>query len=280
MENKFKSFLNLFNGTSWDTKDPTNRDQCFDLAIGFCKWLDIPDTIFSGLLNASQIWTNPTQMAKDNFNFIKNTPDAIPQVGDIVVFGGKVGHVSIATGKGDLNTFESLDQNWFLDGVTWVIKHTYDDPKVLGWLRFKGKIKDDLLVCLEQHTKLVDECEDLKKQIKNYKDADIQSKKQLQIQQNEIDNLKKEENALGKKFELLQNETETKLARKDLDCQDYIKDFTTCLTKDFELKEENYKKTISDLEKQPKETIIIKDPQPKDFLEWLSICFKIYPKKK
>ena len=141
---------------------------------------------------------------------------------------------------------------------------------------------DPLAECLSMHTELVTECNNLKEQIKNYKEADNQSKEQLNIQQNEIDVLRKNKNTLEKKLELLQTETDTKLAKAGLDCQATKDSLTTRLTKDFELKEQEYKKVIEVLEEKVKQTqvVITKDPEPKNFIEWLSIIFKIYPKKK
>ena len=87
-------------------------------------------------------------------------------------------------------------------------------------------------------------------------------KKQLIKKDLTIDGLEKEVNTMEKRYELLQNEMETRLAKKDLDCEDKIKDFTTRLTKDFELKELDFKKTISNLETELKERpTIIKEPK-------------------
>lgn len=122
---------------------------------------------------------------------------------------------------------------------------------------------DALKECLRQHELLVPECEDLKEQIKGYKKADETSKKQLDSQQNEIEQLKKEKNNLEKKLDLLQTEMENRLAKKDLDCQAKLDSLTTRLTKDFELKEDGYKKTILDLENKIKEKEIIIEKEPK-----------------
>lgn len=52
-----------------------------------------------------------------NFDRIPNTPDFVPQKGDICVWksslsSGGWGHIAIATGEGDTNHFYSYDQNW------------------------------------------------------------------------------------------------------------------------------------------------------------------------
>lgn len=141
----------LHNNQSWEVEDPSNRDQCFDLALGWCDALGVPrETIRH--LNASEIWTEPTDLAVQYFNFIPNTPNGVPQRGDIVVFSGKVGHVSVATGKGDTNFFESFDQNWdtthfnagkdpntgLLIPICRFVTHQYND--VLGWLSPKSAV--------------------------------------------------------------------------------------------------------------------------------------------
>ena len=148
---------------------------------------------------------------------------------------------------------------------------------------------DALTECLNQHTILVDLCNKKDEEIKNLKDelSNLEKinemlRKDLTNEEKEVEQLEKDKNSLEKKLELLQTEMETKLAKKDLDCQSKCEVLETRMSKDFDLKEQEYKKTIEDLEKKIKETqtVIVKDPQPTDFLDWLSICFRIYPKKK
>lgn len=82
--------------------------------------------------NARDYWldfsSHPTMTA--NFIKIKNTPSFIPKKGDIVVFSGDIstknnyGHIAIATGEGDTNTFYSYDSNWNKKEMQ-KVKHTY-----------------------------------------------------------------------------------------------------------------------------------------------------------
>lgn len=324
MEKKFKQFLAQFNGQSVEVVDPTNKNQCFDLAVAWCMWLGLPRNIFSGLLNAYQIWTNPNALMKEKFDFIKNAPNAIPQVGDIVIFDKAHNHIVVATGEA---VVENMNSDWFKgfsqnDPVGSVcVVNIYNFLHVSGWLRLKSPQSpldplpvDPLQECLKAHKQAVESADkkdqeikdlkilvdttlntkneeivDLKEQIKNFKDADEQSKKQLSAQQDEIERLKREIGSLDKRvisqdkvIELAQNKLASLLAEKDLDCQKKIEDARIRMSADFESKEQQYRKTIEDLEKQVKEnqTVIVKDPQPTDFLDWLSICFRIYPKKK
>jgi len=112
--------------------DGVYGSQCFDL-IQF----------WSAELQGGWI---PGLLAKDimdqflpNYEKIWNSPDNIPQAGDIVVWGGGIngglGHTAIATGKGDVWTFQVFSQN---DPVgSPCIYRTYTYSYVRGWLRRK-----------------------------------------------------------------------------------------------------------------------------------------------
>jgi len=136
---KFKAFLNENNGKFIERVDSSNLNQCFDLAIYFCEYLGLPKTIFSGLIYAYEIYTNPTEVEKQNFTLIANdSVDAIPQVGDLVVWSylyGGAGHVGICTGTANTTSFECFEQNDPI-GTNCHLK-TYSYSRVLGWLRFK-----------------------------------------------------------------------------------------------------------------------------------------------
>lgn len=75
---------------------------------------------------------------KNYFTKISNTPDLVPQKGDVVVWSGDIsstqdyGHIAIATGQGDTHNFVSFDQNWGRK-IAQDIRHTYN--AVYGVLR-------------------------------------------------------------------------------------------------------------------------------------------------
>lgn len=107
--------------------DPNAYAQCFDWAIYWCEYLGFPKTIFSGLYGAHEIydkWSNP------QFEKIPNSATFVPQKGDICVWSGSlnggIGHVSVATGKGDTTYFESSDQNWVVGNPVTLVKHSYN----------------------------------------------------------------------------------------------------------------------------------------------------------
>lgn len=117
-----------------EVNDPSNYAQCMDLAYAWLDFLGITrDAIRS--YYAYQIWTEANDAGVKFFEFIPNTPSGIPPAGAVVVFSNKVGiagHVSLATGDGDLNLFKSFDQNWGTNKLCRLVDHKYD--YVLGWL--------------------------------------------------------------------------------------------------------------------------------------------------
>jgi len=144
----FNNFFNTNNGKFVEYSDPTNKNQCMDLAFAWCDALDIPYTSIRHLY-AYQVFTQPTSETLKYFDLIKNGWFNSPQVGDLVVIGNSVGiagHISIATGKGSLMTYESFDQNWPIKSPCRLVTHKYDlrASGTLGWLRPKDACKAKL----------------------------------------------------------------------------------------------------------------------------------------
>lgn len=114
---------------------------CFDLANDYSKNV-LGGKQFLGLY-AWEIYENfDNQPSKDLFKRIKNTPDFIPQKGDIIVWAkslnGEAGHVEVCTGNGDTTWFESYGQNWTGNGdKCTLLNHNYNH--VLGVLRPKDQ---------------------------------------------------------------------------------------------------------------------------------------------
>lgn len=140
MKETYNKLFSKYNGKPCEVNDPSNLNQCFDLAYAFCDVLGVTrDTIRH--LYASEIYTKPNDLTVKYFELVPNTAMFVPKVGDICVFkGGVAGHVSIATGEGDTNTFKSFDQNWNTtsddqNNKCVVITHSYDN--LLGVLRFR-----------------------------------------------------------------------------------------------------------------------------------------------
>lgn len=116
--------------------------QCFDLANHYSVNL-VGGKQFLGM-GAYEIYTNfDNQPAHELYERIPNTPEFIPQKGDIMVWGtgiGEYGHVAICNGEGDTTWFNSYDQNWgYANAPVTLIKHSY--ASVLGVLRPKDQTK-------------------------------------------------------------------------------------------------------------------------------------------
>lgn len=111
---------------------PENKGQCVGL---ISVWMDI--------LGVAHEWGDAKDLLnnadKNVFDVILNTPDGVPQVGDVIVwrgaFNGGAGHTGVATGTGDTKTFEVFEQNDPL-GSNCHLK-TYKYSFVDGWLHFK-----------------------------------------------------------------------------------------------------------------------------------------------
>lgn len=125
----FQQFLNQYNGKFVDY-DGAYGNQCFDLVN---KWSTTLGYRPFGGLYASGIYSQP----QGNYSQIPNSPTAVPQAGDIIVwnnrYGGGFGHTGIATGEGDTNYFVSFDQNYPTGSPSKPVRHSYDG--VIGWLR-------------------------------------------------------------------------------------------------------------------------------------------------
>ncbi|WP_063410280.1 N-acetylmuramoyl-L-alanine amidase [Staphylococcus succinus] len=125
------SYMSKLKGYWWDF-DGAYGAQCFDLANMYWNYL------CGGRLGGFYAKDIPF---KNNFNGLAtvhtNTPNFLPQRGDIVVFhsgyGQGAGHVAIVW-SANLNTFTSLDQNWYGGAqsnpreVSQLITHYYDNP--------------------------------------------------------------------------------------------------------------------------------------------------------
>ena len=114
--------------------------QCVDLAkLYMDKVLNIQ---IGAIGNAEAYYRRYDELniLKDNFDRIPNTPDFIPQRGDLVIWNEKqangCGHISLATGEGNTKNFNSYDQNWGIKEMH-LVNHTYKN--VAGVLRAKNQ---------------------------------------------------------------------------------------------------------------------------------------------
>jgi len=146
MQDKFQQFYNSVIGKFVEAEDPTNQNQCMDLAFKWCDTLGIPRETIRHLY-AYEVFTKPTDTTKKYFDLIPNGPTNKPNVGDLVVFGTKVGiagHISIETGKSNAQNLQTLDQNWGTPKSVREVLHTNYNG-CLGWLHPKTQFSPDTI---------------------------------------------------------------------------------------------------------------------------------------
>lgn len=136
----YQEFINTYNGKSIDY-DGVAGVQCVDLAKMYLNKVFGLNPGAWG--NAKDYYLNYNNLPlKNTFNRIANTASFVPQKGDIVVWGARLGntygHIAIATGEGNTSNFYSYDLNWGSKVVS-KIQHNYKG--FLGVLRAKDQSK-------------------------------------------------------------------------------------------------------------------------------------------
>lgn len=148
-------FVNKWLGKKADY-DGAYGGQCVDLFRFYIKEV-LGNPQPKGVEGAADFWGNYASDPNLNtyYDKISNTPNGVPQAGDIVLWtrraGGGYGHVSIFL-NGDVNGFTSLDQNW--PTLSKVTKTDHNYINVYGWLRPKEKpMASELEACMADRKK-------------------------------------------------------------------------------------------------------------------------------
>jgi hypothetical protein len=137
MRDKLNQFVENLQGQFVEVSYREAIYQCMDLAYTWVFALGYPKATIQNLY-AFQVYTNPKPVTKEYFDLIPNTPNAIPEDGDLVVWSsgyGPAGHIAIALSGGTTSTFMCFEQNNPLGTSAHVQRRNYDH--VLGWLRPK-----------------------------------------------------------------------------------------------------------------------------------------------
>lgn len=128
---------------SWKQADwgGAQGGQCIDLFRFYChQVLDMEQP--ADVACAAEFWRNydVDPNLRGNFDKFPNTPDGVPQYGDVVIWDTHVGdgggHVAICL-SGEVTKFSSLDQGWPIPSNVSKSEHNY--THVLGWLRPKNQ---------------------------------------------------------------------------------------------------------------------------------------------
>ena len=156
-------FINKYKGIGVDF-DGHYGDQCVDLIRQYIKEVLVQPQP-RGVTGAKDFWANYETDPNLNkyFTKIPNTPDGVPQKGDIIIWGayGNYGHIAIINWA-NASQFQALSQNDPIGSKT-VLKN-YSYKSILGWFHPEENMSD-LSVCLEQHTQLVDKLNKLEGQL-------------------------------------------------------------------------------------------------------------------
>lgn len=128
----FDDFIKKYDGKGVDY-DGHYGYQCMDLYRQYVnEVLKFPQS--PAVTGAKDVWNT---YLKDYYTRIDNTPDGVPENGDVVIWGetlGPYGHIAICI-SADTKSFQSFDQNFPAGSLCKVVKHDY--KHVLGWFRPK-----------------------------------------------------------------------------------------------------------------------------------------------
>lgn len=130
-----QEFIAKYNGVGNVGNTTDNRGECVGLVMVWLKDQGLP-----------HVWGHAKDLLinadRNSYNVIDNTPEAVPNPGDVIVwkqgFNNTFGHTAIVT-KATVNTFEVFEQNNPLGSPCRL--HTYKNyAYVDGWLRPKQVI--------------------------------------------------------------------------------------------------------------------------------------------
>lgn len=175
-----QDFIAKYTGKKLDW-DKAHGGQCVDLFrfyVNEVLKLSQP----KGVVGAADFWTgyDSDPILKDNFIKIANTPDGVPQEGDVMIWnkkaGGGFGHIAVFI-KGNSNAFTSFDQNWRAINVCEPTEHNYTN--VYGWLRPKeSSMGNELETCLADRLKFWKERDEARAEVEalNTRAAGLQAR--------------------------------------------------------------------------------------------------------
>jgi hypothetical protein len=135
---KFDDFIKKYTNKPIDF-DGAWGNQCVDLYRMYVQEvLGFPQS--PSVTGAADIWTS---YLPEYYDKVSNTPNGVPQKGDVVIWnkkaGGGYGHVAIFI-EGSVDKFTSFDQNYPTGSYCHQQEHTYTN--VYGWLRPKQQTED------------------------------------------------------------------------------------------------------------------------------------------
>ncbi len=263
------NFITAYNGKKGVGNTTANKGECVGLVM---VWL--VDT-----LKQPHVWGHAMDLLKNAdrtaYDVILNTPDAVPQKGDVIVwrkgFNGTFGHTAIATGTGTTNSFEVFEQNNPLGAGCRL--HTYSYSFVDGWLRPKAVAEGCLLANTEENRVTF---ERLVANSTTYDAIKAAGFSNVETILSKITSLNEEKEALRQDYERRLDELQTKLhefEQAQITLNNKIVDLTSAIEKDavkdrdnlikqLEVEEEN--RTLISQAKEVRVQIALEEYAPHD----------------
>lgn len=135
---EYKAYALAKKQIEYHSFDPRAKFQCIDLVNDYITKVWGLEAIIG--TDAKDV----PERLKPGMEFVENTPEYLPNPGEVAVWNGKVGggagHISVVTDKGSQLTFKSLDQNWSKPLYITEEIHSYNN--VRGFIRKKGATMD------------------------------------------------------------------------------------------------------------------------------------------
>lgn len=258
---QFNEFLAKYNGKYVDW-DGVYGPQCVDLMRQYIlEVLALPNDSVKPVVGAKDVYNKFDNIVDNNFfEKIPNTLVAIPEEGDIVLWGNSTyGHVAICIEGAGQNTFRSFDQNYPTGSPCHVQEHNY--TSVLGWIRAKdGSLQKELDKCRTERDRnwnwfvglcdlmdvghSFDVAEQEVRKLVNMEDVVIQKEKELEEQRRINEETQKELSSVKEQVSTLSGGISEALEANEKQKQEMAKTM-------FAL--EDYQKQIKTLEEKCKE---------------------------
>ena len=238
-------FISKWRGKKVEVYDPTNKYQCVDLVLEFIKEQGHGDLIPLGIGNAYELWTKTPKKVLDHYVKVKNTLEAIPQAGDLIIWSSKygpAGHTAIASGWAGQTQFEAFSQN-DPEGAPCIIKR-YNYNNIYGWLRLKSSEENDmtdLSKCLEAHKAAVDSA--TKWELEHEAAVD-----EIELMTKNMIDRDKKIAQLRQEVEAVKNKAKADLAKAGVDCQKKLDDKKSSYFIELETREARIKDLMNQIE--------------------------------
>jgi hypothetical protein len=154
MKDKLNRFIDNTIGQFIEVSSASALYQCFDLCYFWVFCLDFPKATIQHQY-AYEVYTQANEFTRQYFDIIPNTPEAVPQEGDLVVWNktatNTAGHIGIAI-DGTTSKFKVFEQNAPTGTNAHIQERNYTN--VLGFLRPKvqtaGGVPQWLTVLLQE----------------------------------------------------------------------------------------------------------------------------------